>query len=374
LTPAQLAEQIKAAESLRAELMKTSAEVAVANTRLEVLSKQANTLLAKLSAARLAEATAKTEAAAQQAHLVQLGLDVAAAQDAMGQLASDSYIRGGGPLGDIAAMLQALTAPSADRSTDSMATVQYLVDGRTRIFERLEALRTDQVQTSAKAETASKQAEAAAKTAADAKTKLDAVIAQQRSALIALQSAQAARIGKAAGLRGALLRSENQLAKAADSRLAQALQGQDFKLLMDNSTNCGKDTAVYPNGQFPATALCPLYAAPDEGLRRDAAMAFNAMSNAYQQQSGSPLCVTDAYRPLAEQIAVKLAKPNLAATPGTSQHGLGLAVDLCGGVQSFAGPAHLWMQQNAPLFGWFHPAWAEPTGGMPEPWHWEFAS
>jgi LAS superfamily LD-carboxypeptidase LdcB len=86
------------------------------------------------------------------------------------------------------------------------------------------------------------------------------------------------------------------------------------------------------------------------------------------------LCVTDGYRPLAEQIAVKLATPRLAATPGTSQHGLGLAVDLCGGVQSFAAPAHLWMQQNAPLYGWFHPAWAEPTGTMPEPWHWEFAS
>jgi hypothetical protein len=32
------------------------------------------------------------------------------------------------------------------------------------------------------------------------------------------------------------------------------------------------------------------------------------------------------------------------------------------------------MQHNAPLYGWFHPAWAEPTGTMPEPWHWEFAS
>jgi hypothetical protein len=374
LTPAQLAEQIKAAEALRAELMKSSAEVAAAVTRLELLSKQANTLLANLSAARSAEASAKHEAAAQQAHLVQLGLDVTAAQDAMGQLASDSYIRGGGPLGDVAAMLEALTAPSADRSTDSMATVQYLVDGRTRIFERLEALRADQVLTSTKAEAASRQATIAAKAATQAKAKLDTVIAQQRSALEALQVAQADRIGEAAGLRGALLRSENKMAKAADGRLAEALQGQDFKLLMDSSSNCGKDTAIYPNGMFPASALCPLYAAVNEGLRRDAALAFNAMSNAYQHQTGSPLCVTDGYRPLAEQIAVKLAKPRLAATPGTSQHGLGLAVDLCGGVQSFAGPAHLWMQHNAPLYGWFHPAWAEPTGTMPEPWHWEFAS
>jgi LAS superfamily LD-carboxypeptidase LdcB len=98
------------------------------------------------------------------------------------------------------------------------------------------------------------------------------------------------------------------------------------------------------------------------------------MSSAYQRESGSALCVTDAYRPYAEQVAVKRASPGLAATPGKSQHGLGLALDLCGGVQSFASPAHLWMKRNAPLYGWFHPAWAEPTGSMPEPWHWEFAS
>ena len=62
-----------------------------------------------------------------------------------------------------------------------------------------------------------------------------------------------------------------------------------------------------------------------------------------------------------------------AASPGTSQHGLGRALDLCGGINSFGSPAHLWMKQNAPLFGWFHPAWAEPDGSLPEPWHWEYA-
>jgi LAS superfamily LD-carboxypeptidase LdcB len=102
-------------------------------------------------------------------------------------------------------------------------------------------------------------------------------------------------------------------------------------------------------------------------------MAFNAMSIAYQKQRGSALCVTDGYRSYAEQVVVKLASPKLAASPGKSQHGLGLAVDLCGGVQNFANPAHLWMQRNAPLYGWFHPAWAEPSGVTPEPWHWEFA-
>jgi D-alanyl-D-alanine carboxypeptidase len=72
-------------------------------------------------------------------------------------------------------------------------------------------------------------------------------------------------------------------------------------------------------------------------------------------------------------VSVKESRGKWAAMPGTSEHGLGRAVDLCGGIESFGSPAHLWMKQNAPLYGWFHPDWAEPTGALPEPWHWEYA-
>ena len=374
LTPQQLTDQIKAADSLRADLMKSSAEVAAANTRLERLFAQANTLLANLSAARTAQVDAETEAATQRARLIELGVAVQGAQDALGQLARDSYIRSGGPLGDIAAVVEALTSPSADQNADSLATVRYLVGARARLFDRLRSLRFEQVTTSAAAEAASIHAAGAAKAAAQAKLELDDVIAEQRSALEGFRAAQAAKVDKAAGLRGALLRSENPVARAADKRLTEALKGQDSKFLMDDSSSCGKDSTHYPNGQLPASALCPLDGAPGQSLSRDASMAFNAMSKAYQQQTGSALCVADSYRSYSEQVAVLLERPDLAAIPGTSQHGLGLATDLCGGVQDFAAPAHLWMQRNAPLYGWFHPAWAEPSGVLPEPWHWEFAS
>ena len=375
LTRQQLTHQVEAAEALRAELMKSSAEVASTNARLERISAQANTLLAVLSAARIAQAEAESEATSQRARLVELGKEVVGAQDALGRLASDAYIRGGGPLGDLTALFEALTSPSASQNTDSLATVHYLVDARARLFRRLQSLRSEQVTTSAAAEANSLKAAAAAKTAAEAKSKLDGVIAEQRAALEGFRAAQAGQVGRAAGLRGSLLRSEDPLALAADRRLAEALHGQDFKLLTDDSSSCGKDDpANYANGQLPASALCPLFAAPDQSLRREAALAFNAMSNAYQQQTGSALCVADSYRSYVEQVAIKLERPGLAATPGTSQHGLGLALDLCGGVQNFSAPAHLWMQRNAPLYGWFHPGWAEPSGVLPEPWHWEFAS
>ena len=374
LTPAELAAQLRVANTLRADLMRSGAQVAAANARLEGLSAHAGTLLADLAKTRAAQAAAEADAGLQRTRLVALGRQVQAARSAVGQLASDSYIRGGGPLGDVAAILEALTAPTPDQSTNSVATVQYLVNARSRILNRLYSLRTAQSTTSAKAAAASGRAKAASEKALKAKTVIDTVIVEQRTALNGFQAAMASQLGKAAGVRGTLLRSEQSLARAADTRLAETLWGQGFSLLTAQSERCGDGRSDLANGMLPASALCPLYAAPGESLRRSAALAFNAMSFAYQKQTGSALCVTDGYRSYPEQVAVKKARPGLAATPGTSEHGFGLAVDLCGGVQSFASPAHLWMKRYGPLYGWFHPAWAEPSGTMPEPWHWEFAS
>jgi len=374
LTPRQLSEQVKAADALRAELMQSSAQVAAANARLERFSAQANAILADLSAARTAEAGARAAAAVQRRRLSDLVVEVQAAQDALGQLASDSYIRGGGAMGEIAALFDALITPSPDKNTDSLTTVRYLIDARARLFERLQSLQAEQVAISAQAEGSSIKAAAAAKTAAAAKSSLDGVIAQQRMALSGFQGAQAGQVGQAASLRSVLLRSQDPAARAADRGLAEALHGQDFLRVSDDGSSCGKDAANYPNGRLPSSALCPLYAAPGESLGRGAALAFNIMSQDYQRQTGAALCVTDSYRSYVEQVAVKLTRQGLAATPGSSQHGLGLALDLCGGVESFSAPAHLWMQRNAPLYGWFHPAWADRSGALPEPWHWEFAS
>ncbi len=69
---------------------------------------------------------------------------------------------------------------------------------------------------------------------------------------------------------------------------------------------------------------------------------------------------------------MRAAKPTLAAVPGTSNHGWGTAVDLCGGIQTFGSAQHVWMRQNAPLYGWYLPSWAQQTGSKPEPWHWEY--
>jgi hypothetical protein len=92
------------------------------------------------------------------------------------------------------------------------------------------------------------------------------------------------------------------------------------------------------NGQLPASALAPITvcANGERGrLRRDAARAFNAMNALSEKRYGVTLRATSArcsYRPLADQqhfwnLYVS-GRGSLAARPGTSNHGLGLAVDL----------------------------------------------
>lgn len=127
----------------------------------------------------------------------------------------------------------------------------------------------------------------------------------------------------------------------------------------------------YPNGMIPAAALCPV-GIGNHRLRCDAAQAFQMMSAAFTQAFGQPLCLTDSYRTFEEQVRLYGAKPALAAVPGTSNHGWGLAVDMCGGIESFGSPQHNWLLANGPRFGWTNPPWARPGRGREEPWHWEF--
>ncbi|MFF5213349.1 D-alanyl-D-alanine carboxypeptidase family protein [Streptosporangium sp. NPDC000396] len=128
-------------------------------------------------------------------------------------------------------------------------------------------------------------------------------------------------------------------------------------------------TNDFPNGLIPKSYLCPLQQRGNE-LRGDAALAFISLSEAYKKRFGRPMCVTDSYRSLAEQQSVYYRRPGFAAVPGRSNHGLGLAVDLCGGVERFRSAEFNWLEANGKQFGWFHPKWAYVSPF--EPWHWEY--
>jgi hypothetical protein len=135
------------------------------------------------------------------------------------------------------------------------------------------------------------------------------------------------------------------------------------------STNA---TAGYPNGLIPASALCRT--SGGFLLRADAAKAYDRLAAAYRGHFGSPPCASGGYRDLATQQQLFQSRPGLAAVPGTSNHGWGLAVDFCGGLQSFSSPQYRWMSANAGRFGWRNPSWARPGGGREEPWHWEYGT
>ncbi|UVI34868.1 peptidoglycan DD-metalloendopeptidase family protein [Brevibacterium spongiae] len=128
----------------------------------------------------------------------------------------------------------------------------------------------------------------------------------------------------------------------------------------------------HSNGRIPASAMCQLKSAPGQMLRCDAQAAFDRMSQAFEARFGSPISVTDAYRDYATQVILKKRKGRMAATPGTSNHGWALAVDLGSGINSFGTAQHQWMRANGPKFGWIHPGWARQSGSLPEAWHWEF--
>jgi zinc D-Ala-D-Ala carboxypeptidase len=371
LSPQELAGQVAAAQALTSDLTTSNAAIAAAMTKLDRLAVQANTLLQEYATAREEARTARADADRDVVLFQRLSTQLGEDQDALGQWAYQAYAGTGGSLSDLSALIDALSKPPEEAS-DTAAQLSYLSDQRTHTFERVRDHTALQREVAARAVEASTRATEAAQRAADAKAKLDTVIADQKVQLEATRKLHEEQVAKAAPISGLLLGSGDATALETSRALRKAVAIAGIS--PDGSVKaCSTNEATYPNGQVPAAGLCPLLGDPSQSLRPGAAAAFNALSLAYQRDTGQPLCITDSYRSYAEQIAVKATRGKWAAAPGTSEHGKGLAVDFCGGVQSFGSPAHLWLKQNAPLYGWFHPNWAEPTGALPEPWHWEYA-
>ncbi|WP_138067479.1 M15 family metallopeptidase [Cellulomonas rhizosphaerae] len=133
-----------------------------------------------------------------------------------------------------------------------------------------------------------------------------------------------------------------------------------------------KSLLGYANGQIPSSALCDLSFDTSAQLRCDAAEDIEKLNTAYRKAFGTDLSVTDSYRSYAGQVACRITKGYLCATPGTSNHGTGIALDLGGGIQTFGTVQHQWMVEHAAEYGWVHPGWAEPGSSKPEAWHWEY--
>jgi hypothetical protein len=370
LSGAFLAAQIAEADRIAAALNASNSKVATATREMNTLSDRSNALLESLVAARETERAATDEASSARAELVVLEGRLAAARQILRDWVFSVYSGGGGD-SDLSGMLEALTA-QPDQVGDPLGDLSYLTDQRTRALQDVKVLTAEQVRLSAAADAAEAVAAGATRVILRDKAALDKAVFAQRAKVGALRKLQISEVERAGPVASILVGARTPAARAAAKRLRDALAAS-FADTTAIGKPCTSDLTDYPNGMIPTSGLCAIWGARGESLAPGAAASFNAMSKAFAAQTGVPLCITDSYRSLPDQISIKAKRGRFAATPGTSRHGLGRAVDLCGGVQDFGSPAHQWMRQNAPLYGWFHPSWAAAGGSLPEPWHWEYA-
>jgi LAS superfamily LD-carboxypeptidase LdcB len=147
----------------------------------------------------------------------------------------------------------------------------------------------------------------------------------------------------------------------------------------------------YQNGRFDPSALTVI--TPSCSVVHDLAGRLTDMINAAHADGVALLPETKSYLPpgspepprnescyrsyeLQQWWRVYYCSINqcaFAAVPGTSRHGWGRAVDFEDqlGKLTFDSPGYAWLKAHAAAYGFVHPAWAEPGGSSPEPWHWE---
>lgn len=127
------------------------------------------------------------------------------------------------------------------------------------------------------------------------------------------------------------------------------------------------------NGKIPTSLLRRLETQPqmpeeEQWLFRDAAIGLDAMVRA-AEKDGVKIRLHEAYRTYARQQyfwnLYLSGEGNLAARPGTSNHGLGVAIDVNRKADAKALP---WMRVNARRFGWDLP----DVLGRREPWHYQW--
>lgn len=371
-TVEELAAQQAEAERLAGEVENTAEALDQARSTVAELTAQAEAAMESEQSAQRAQAAAESERVRQIVRLDAATALVDSRKGELGRWAAQTYRRGGS-MGDIEGFLTLIESESSDDLGQRVQMLDLVGRWRGSVVDTVEEAEAVQTDATLEADAAARAAAAAATEAAQARTEADAALGAQQSQ-VALYGALLRKIRADAVEAGerteemARVRAEAEQARLA----AQAGAWKDNRITGVLGDCVGLPTERYRNGQIPLEALCPVWAAPGQRLRPDAAFAFSSLSQAYAAEFGTPICITDSYRTLEEQVAVRAAKPTLAAVPGTSNHGWGAATDLCGGIQTFGSPQHEWMRQNAPLYGWFHPAWAQQGGSRPEPWHWEY--
>jgi len=363
------------AHHLDAQARHQAHAVAHARQRLAALDARANAALDRYQVAKLAADKAEAANAVAQQHLAAAQARTDAARTTLGEMAAGAYrtLAGGGKLGTTLALVQ---TGNPQEFVDGLTILGQIGKSQAAVVEELRVAEADELRSEHVAADAAAAAAATAQDAQVVKEAADRLVAQQQREVRRNRAVLASTRHAAAKAHRLTRTLERRIARARARALAiQARQAARAASSGLQAKCDGSSVAGYPNGQLPVHALCPLWGAPGEALRSDAAAAFNRMSHAYAAVFGVPLCVTSSYRTYQRQVELYATMPaGYAAVPGTSNHGWALAVDLCGGIQVDGSPEHAWLLDHAAAYNWFHPAWAMPGGAGPhEPWHWEYA-
>lgn len=132
------------------------------------------------------------------------------------------------------------------------------------------------------------------------------------------------------------------------------------------------------NGRLAPSQLCLVPFMPSHYIHCRALTDLVGFHRAYQARFGERLPIDtwdrSTYRTLAEQDRTWAEiGPPIAARPGTSPHGWGLAVDMYEGPEfGFGSERYRWMRANGPRFGWENLPWHHETGPVPEYWHFDY--
>ncbi|MET4224022.1 D-alanyl-D-alanine carboxypeptidase family protein [Oerskovia enterophila] len=255
-------------------------------------------------------------------------------------------------------LLTRADGPAAERATSP----QDLADAKAELAALTESLIAERAQGTDRASRSSERTALTTETAAEVDTEAAAPATSEDVARAANRVAVLLQDFGETGASGVTPAPATPAELAAERRVrAAALLAQ-----------CGSTN--YANGRIPASALTTLSFARSHMLRCDAAAMLEELSAAYQQRFGEPIGLTDSYRSYSSQVSTRAAKPGLAAVPGTSNHGWGLAIDLTSPASNPGSAQYKWLRANAPLYGWDNPPWARSNGSKPEPWHFEYAS
>src|SRR4051794_7987948 len=375
----RLHRQQQRAAALDAKAHRQAEQVASMRQRLQVLNAAANKALEMLQQARLAADKAQAQSDAAKAELAKAQAETDKARATLSEMAAGAYrtIAGGGALGTTLSLVE---TGNPQTFLDGINVIGEVGKSQASVIDELRIAEAAQVRAEQVAAAAAARAAAAEHVAEIAKATADRLVARQQD-LVAQEQALLARTrSAAAGAHASARRLAHEIAvaraRAAAIRAAQAAAAARNQAQGGPIPTChGGTVSGYSNGQLPMSALCSLWGAPGMMLQAGASSAFNRMSQAFANAFGEPLCVTSSYRTYSRQVELYASMPaGYAAVPGTSNHGWGLAVDLCGGIQVDYSPEHEWLMNHATEFSWFHPSWALPGGPGPhEPWHWEYA-